>query len=846
MPNLRPVKANPRALSEVPYEMEEEEDQEPNFDIPQSREEKPAAYPNGPIQIYPSGVFLYFEPTAEQACTFDVIVNVASEVKNPFTAPASGSQKDLDARRLDGPPAENPDFASILEGRQSSSEHQSSSPTTPKATPVLDTVHPSEYVIDGKTHKTPEYIHMMWEHNTDIVSDLYRLVKTMDERVQQGKRVLVHCQCGVSRSASLIVAYGLYKNPGMSVQEAYDIVKKRSKWIGPNMNLIMQLQEFRNGLLKANENRAFNSGFGGRSAGLRTGVSVATNRHSPFDRNIPAGPRTPRTAPLPPETDMNLQRASTGNMIAISPGPLSAPSGSSLFSPGFRQSWAASQTQFDLSPKTSPTSTPYVDPKGQVVPVLAITDNDTSATDTSQTLTEEARPQSSEDEAGLQPLPVPNFSRQLPFRSAESNIKLDRPRTSPNLRSLLAPSQDHDLPLRSPAVASFNIPSLAPDHALGVPLKSPARPEFNLNPWPKGYDSDPYSSSDSPPPPPLSPRTFEFDVPPMHNRDSIDSYESINNRASSSTIRMPPVESDSSDQITSPVRTDFPSGIFGRDTNIVEQELTSPRATEFHMTPLKPRVADEDPFGLASPRQFEFPPSIFKHRSFAQREAEREAEARRPSFQAILPPSDLAQPESVNGFASLNGTAKAPPAISTPSTRPKSGELDARIDSVSPTEDIAFSDSPLPVLKSSSPKPPVTPKSPSHAYLSTPSKQNGIRSRFSSPNLREQRKLHKLQTEMEAMLPSRAPQPTQTVDDLDALMSPRAEEFTRNPFHFELQSPTDEVSPASSNETVKDGQNRTEWTEKRHWTPQKSLDDDPRSPVQTGSSPIVRNIWDVL
>lgn len=882
LPLLRPTNPDVRALSEVPYEMEEEEDQEPNFDIPQSREEKPAAYPNGPIQIYPEGVFLYFEPTAEQACTFDVIVNVASEVKNPFTAPAAESQKDIDARRLDGPPAENPDFASIM-NRNSSSDQQHSSPTTPKATPVLDTVHPSEYVINGKTHKTPDYIHMLWEHNTDIVSDLYRLVKTMDERVQQGKRVLVHCQCGVSRSASLIVAYGLYKNPGMSVQEAYDIVKKRSKWIGPNMNLIMQLQEFRNGLLKANENRSFNPGFGRRSAGLPTGVSMATNRHSPFDRNAPTGPRTPRTAPLPPETDMNLQRASTGNMMAISPGPLSAPSGSTLFSPGFRQSWAASQTQFDLSPSSSPTATPYVDPKGHIVPVLAITDNDSSIVDTSLPLTEEVQPQLSEHEAGLKSLPVPNFSRQLRLRSEEGSLNLDRPRTSHDqdlpLRSPavatfnLAPLQerelplrspavasfnipslasDHsrDLPLRSPAVATFNIPSLAPDHAFGVPLRSPAKPEFNLNPWPRGYDSDPYSRSDSPPPPPLSPRTFEFNVPQAHREETPEAYEARYNRASDSTIKMPVFTPDmtepTEDELVSPVRTEFPSDVFGRGTDIVEQELTSPRAAEFHMTPLKPRVADEDPFGLASPTRFEFSSGVLKHRNLAQREAELEAEARRPSFQAILPPSGLAQPESVNGFASLNGTAQAPPAIQTPVfVRPKSGELDARIDSVSPTEDVSFSDTPLPTFKDSRQRPPTTPQSPSQVFLSTPSKNKGVRSRFSSPNMREQRKLHKLQTEMEAMIPRVAPQPTQTVDDLDALLSPRAEEFTRNPFHFDLKSPIDEVSPTSSNETVKDGK-RTEWTEKRQWTPQKSLVEDPRSPVQTGSSPIVRNIWDVL
>ncbi|KAF1816325.1 DSPc-domain-containing protein, partial [Eremomyces bilateralis CBS 781.70] len=153
-------------------------------------EEKPESYPNGPICIYESGVDLFLEPTAEVAGQYDVVLNVASEVKNPFDA------------------------------------------AQPEPTQKL------------------EYIHIPWEHNTDIVPDLYRLVRVIDARVQARKRVLIHCQCGVSRSASLIVAYGLYKNPHLSVQEAYDAVKKRSKWIGPNMNLIMQLQEFRSGLLK--------------------------------------------------------------------------------------------------------------------------------------------------------------------------------------------------------------------------------------------------------------------------------------------------------------------------------------------------------------------------------------------------------------------------------------------------------------------------------------------------------------------------------------------------------------------------------------------------------------------
>jgi tyrosine-protein phosphatase len=113
--------------------------------------------------------------------------------------------------------------------------------------------------------------------------------------------------------------------------------------------------------------------------------------------------------------------------------------------------------------------------------------------------------------------------------------------------------------------------------------------------------------------------------------------------------------------------------------------------------------------------------------------------------------------------------------------------------------------------------------------------------------MREQRKLHKLQTEMESKLPSKAPAPQHAADDLDALMSPRAEEFTRNPFHFDLVKSDDEASPVSSNETIRDGRRGFAWEEPlpRHWTSEKATVD-PRSPVHTGSSPIVRSIWDVL
>ncbi|KAF2854079.1 hypothetical protein T440DRAFT_505137 [Plenodomus tracheiphilus IPT5] len=851
LPPLRPITTKPSGLSEVPFEMEEEEDQEPNFDIPQSREEKPAAYPNGPICIYEAGVYLYFEPTAEQATTFDVIINVASEVKDPFLSSAPETQKDIDARRVDGPPAENVDFATLAQ-RLKPTSFLPESPSASKTAPAMKVTPPRKVILDGQTYTTPEYIHVPWEHNTDIVPDLYKLVKMMDDHLKQGRRVLIHCQCGVSRSASLIVAYGLYKDPQMSVQEAYDKAKKRSKWIGPNMNLIMQLQEFRNGLLRQNESRSYhNQGYGRRSAGLPTTRSTNGNVYSPFDRDAPSGSRTPQTAPLPPDSDISMQRASTGNIMAISPGPLSAPTG--IFAPGFRRSWDSSNTHFDLSSQSTPTTTPQVGPKDQPVPTLSIDNNSPSVPMDHDSATELTLP---DNDTILMPPSVPNFSRQLPLRLSDSQ---DEESNHGMSERHLAPTQTFGMQaLRSPAVATFNIPRMGfQDRSYDSEVASPIKTSFSEDPWPQGYDSELQSDV-----PALNVRDMSMPLAPAPIRSTEINMTDFASRAGIGDsflvprtpfrLGQPPpsprprfVERpDEGPEVASPIATHFPKDVFGSADDVMEDEMKSPRATEFHMTPLKPRLAkDEDPFGLTSPTRMESAGNPFDLPNLAALKAT-EHEDRRPSFQAILPPAH----QTFNGFASLDGTAQtispfqAPVPFASSNVRPNVG-LEPAADR-SPKALEVQDPAPDHMSTPSFPKAPNTPQSPSHAFLSTPAKI--IRTRFSSPNMRDQRKLHKLQTEIQSKLPK--PGVAQhSVDDIDALMSPRAEEFTRNPFHFELHPAADESSPVSSNATIKDGRNGHDWSVSppRQWTPEKAAVD-PRSPVQTGNSPIVRNIWDVL
>ncbi|KAF5104786.1 hypothetical protein DV451_000377 [Geotrichum candidum] len=89
----------------------------------------------------------------------------------------------------------------------------------------------------------PEYIYVPWEHTSQLTADLASLTDLMAQRAQQGKKILVHCQCGVSRSASLIVAYVMRQNK-WGLHHAYSFVKEKSPAISPNMTLIYQLMEW--------------------------------------------------------------------------------------------------------------------------------------------------------------------------------------------------------------------------------------------------------------------------------------------------------------------------------------------------------------------------------------------------------------------------------------------------------------------------------------------------------------------------------------------------------------------------------------------------------------------------
>jgi len=89
---------------------------------------------------------------------------------------------------------------------------------------------------------------------------MYKLIPVMDDKredilsyfevcfefIDQGREsggVLVHCQKGQSRSATVVVAY-IMKTQKESLEKALQFVKERRKCIDPNPGFLTQLEAF--------------------------------------------------------------------------------------------------------------------------------------------------------------------------------------------------------------------------------------------------------------------------------------------------------------------------------------------------------------------------------------------------------------------------------------------------------------------------------------------------------------------------------------------------------------------------------------------------------------------------
>ncbi|KAH8120226.1 hypothetical protein DFH11DRAFT_1499260 [Phellopilus nigrolimitatus] len=189
-------------------------------------------YATGPVQVLP-GVWLGSEDNAQnwkdlQERGIRSILNVAKEVNLPF-----------DTMSPQQPPCA-PILAAKLKGE-------------------VSTYYPAH-----TERPAMHYLKLPWSHGQpDLVNGGFvAAMAFVDTALSRGDGVLIHCQCGVSRSATVVIALVMraaalslpsappevWALKGSGFSGAYDFVKEKSSCIGPNMSLIYQLHDYQSTL----------------------------------------------------------------------------------------------------------------------------------------------------------------------------------------------------------------------------------------------------------------------------------------------------------------------------------------------------------------------------------------------------------------------------------------------------------------------------------------------------------------------------------------------------------------------------------------------------------------------
>ncbi|XP_052900447.1 uncharacterized protein LOC128306858 [Anopheles moucheti] len=91
------------------------------------------------------------------------------------------------------------------------------------------------------------------DEKTDLLRHWDNTFKFISRAKMEGSKVLVHCKMGISRSASVVIAYAMKAN-GWNFDHALRHVKEKRSCIKPNKNFLMQLETYQ-GMLDAMKNK---------------------------------------------------------------------------------------------------------------------------------------------------------------------------------------------------------------------------------------------------------------------------------------------------------------------------------------------------------------------------------------------------------------------------------------------------------------------------------------------------------------------------------------------------------------------------------------------------------------
>ena len=78
---------------------------------------------------------------------------------------------------------------------------------------------------------------------TDIAEIFDESISFIEKTRENGGKIFVHCQAGVSRSASVCVAF-LMKKYNLTVTQALEKVRQKRRIVAPNFSFMVQLERF--------------------------------------------------------------------------------------------------------------------------------------------------------------------------------------------------------------------------------------------------------------------------------------------------------------------------------------------------------------------------------------------------------------------------------------------------------------------------------------------------------------------------------------------------------------------------------------------------------------------------
>ena len=81
--------------------------------------------------------------------------------------------------------------------------------------------------------------------------NIFKYFKECIQFIENSKKIYIYCMAGVSRSASIVIAYLMYKEHKKYFQ-IYSEVKKKRNIIKPNFGFVFQLKYFENLLIENN------------------------------------------------------------------------------------------------------------------------------------------------------------------------------------------------------------------------------------------------------------------------------------------------------------------------------------------------------------------------------------------------------------------------------------------------------------------------------------------------------------------------------------------------------------------------------------------------------------------